>query len=88
VESGISVSTQIGIEKISESEFLSGTWDNIFSENLSFEPNNIIATGGVVEDVNVTKGDYFRINVYQYDGNIKGITVNLDIKTNSNTLEE
>jgi len=88
VESGISVSTQIGIEKISENEFLSGTWDNIFSNNLSFEPNNTIATGGVVEDVNVKKGDYFRINVYQYDGNIKGITVNLDIKTKFNNLEE
>jgi hypothetical protein len=82
VETGIGINTLIGIEKISKDDFPNGTWDNIFSENLSFEIGSTTATGGIiVEDFHVSKGDYFRINVYQFDNNIKGITVSMDIKT-------
>ncbi|MFF2090188.1 hypothetical protein [Paenibacillus sp. NPDC058174] len=82
VEKGLLDRTEISIEKISEQDFVSsGIWDNIFKTNINIPAGEHSSSGGVIEDTICTKGDLFRINISQFDNSIKGITVQLDIKT-------
>lgn len=72
---------EIQIQKISSINFdVNGTWGSIFSTNIIIEPTKFKGNVPVLSVVQVTKGDYFRINVLQLDNNIKGVNVQLDIK--------
>ncbi|ALS22324.1 hypothetical protein [Paenibacillus naphthalenovorans] len=72
---------ELAIEKISSNEFdNSGAWQSIFNQNIFINPNQTKGTTPVLKTNNVNKNDYFRVNVLQLDNNIRGVTVQLDIK--------
>lgn len=82
IESGVASYFEATVEKISQNDFLTGgVWDNIFSQNIIIPAGQLRGLDPVVADVNVSKGDYFRVNVLSMDSNIKGVTIQIDIKT-------
>jgi hypothetical protein len=82
VESGVLSPFEASVERISESDFGSeGVWDNIFSQNIVIPAGQLRGTDPIVADTQVSKGDYFRVNVLALDNNIKGVTIQIDINT-------
>lgn len=80
-KSGMISPTEIQVEKISSVGFDSnGQWESIFYQNITFPPNELKGKAPTVKTGQVTGNDYFRINLVQLDNNIKGVTVQLDIK--------
>ncbi len=80
-EVGLNHETEISIDRISKDDLVTeGHWDNIFSQNLILNKNELLAIGGVVSDTDAMKDDLFRINVSQFDGDIRGITITMTIK--------
>jgi hypothetical protein len=82
LEGGVASHFEATIEKISEQDFISGgVWDNIFSKNIIIPAGQLLAENLVIADKEVSRGDYFRVNVLSLDNNIKGINIRIDIKT-------
>jgi uncharacterized protein YcnI len=81
IEKGIMNPVEISIERISLTDLDGGLWDNIFSQNLIIAPSDTTSTGGTILDTQGEKGDFLRLYVSQFDGSMKGITIQLDIKT-------
>ncbi|MCM3274319.1 hypothetical protein, partial [Paenibacillus elgii] len=80
-KSGMISPTEIQVEKIDAAGFDSnGTWGSIFYQNIIFPSNEYKGSTPTIKTVQVNKNDYFRINIVQLDSNIKGLTVQLDIK--------
>lgn len=73
--------TLISIDKISESDMQNDTnnWETIFSQYLLIpEGKKIDNKTSILNDINVSKNDYFRLNMIQY-GNIQQMVIELVI---------
>lgn len=78
---GIVRPLELQIEKISKEKFaLNNIWEGIFSRNIFIYPNERLGSEPSFKIKTVKKGDYFRLNAIQLDNNIKGVTVQIDIK--------
>ncbi|MEC0210251.1 hypothetical protein P4H70_15035 [Paenibacillus ehimensis] len=81
-KSGMLSPTEIQVEKIDESKYdPNAQWNSIFYQNIIFQPNEFKGSIPTLKTSQINKGDYLRINLIQLDNNIKGLTVQLDIKT-------
>lgn len=87
-EVGLLNETELIIEKISKEDLINhnspsyGVWDNIFSQNLIINPNVFFSEGGIIADSIAYSGDILRLTISDFDTEIRGITVKIDIKTN------
>ena len=79
---GLLYPTEIAIERISDDDYNNdGSWDNIFSQNLIFQPEGKKAIYGTVEDNQAKENDKFRVTVSQFDEAIRGISIIMTINT-------
>lgn len=71
--------TEISVEKIAEANFGTVTpWTPIITPSLLFDVGRYTSPDPTVSSSLFNVGDYFRLNFIQYDGAIKGITVQID----------
>lgn len=76
---GSALDTTISVEKITETNFLSGNAWSV-AANMVIPINVQKSTVNNVILGNVAVGDYFRVNLGQLDNNMTGLTIQLDIK--------
>jgi len=73
--------TSISIDRISESDMKNDTnnWESLFSQYLLIPQGKKLDNGtSILKDINVSKNDYFRLNMIQY-GNIQQMVIELTI---------
>ncbi|GAA4881716.1 hypothetical protein GCM10023310_72180 [Paenibacillus vulneris] len=81
VQAGTNSPLELQIEKVDENGFLNNAdWKSVLKNNFVLDVNSNIGLSPPILDNVVKKGDYFRINVLNLDNNIKGVTIQLDIK--------
>lgn len=75
--------TYIQIQKIPKNNLQNDTWMNVFNDGfeLRFKSNEYLSTDGSFLNVEINKDDLFRLNIKKVAGDIKNITINIEILT-------
>ncbi|MVP00797.1 hypothetical protein [Paenibacillus lutrae] len=78
---GLTLPTEIMIEKIDQSDLLNAnTWTEVTSFPILIPPNQQLGSAAAIISPDVKAEDFFRINFIQLDPDIRGITVQIEIR--------
>lgn len=78
---GVLNPTEIEVQKISEADFKSnGIWENILNDNIFFQIGSTESTTHTILDKKINAEDYLRLNILNFDADIQGIVIQIDIQ--------
>ncbi|WP_431785771.1 hypothetical protein [Paenibacillus lactis] len=81
IQPGILNATEIEIQKLPQVDFnQGGIWENILQDNILFDLNENLSTTHTIKDPKVKANDYFRLNIINFDADIQGITIQIDVQ--------